>query len=464
MMKHLTFRRVFPARVVSYIALLAVLSSLPLHAQPAIDGSLLAYINGIKAIDNHAHPLLPASPGVPADTDYDALPLTGIPDFPMPSGVDPANERWIIPWRTLYGYRYEDASEPHVRELLQAKAAVARRQGDGLADWALDRMGTEVMLANRVAMGRGLQAPRFRWVSFVDALLFPLDVSGEAAATPDMAVLYPREARLLRRYLRDIQVPSLPPTLDQYLATVLTPTLDRMKRDGAVALKFEIAYLRPLNFGNPAHDAAAAVYAHYIRGGVPTHAEYTTLEDFLFRTIAREAGRRGLPIHIHCLGFFGGYYPTAGSQPLQLESVFDDPLLRDTRFVLLHGGWPFADQTLALLEKPNVYADISSMTQILSPHTLAEVLRRWVEEFPDKVLYGSDAYADHNADPVGWPEQGWLASHVARGALAMALTELMADGMVSRSRAQEVAELVLRKNALRLYHLNTVQAPAARGR
>src|SRR5207244_7960094 len=33
--------------------------------------------------------------------------------------------------------------------------------------------------ANRVAMGRGLTAPRFRWVSFDDALLFPL--SNEAA-------------------------------------------------------------------------------------------------------------------------------------------------------------------------------------------------------------------------------------------------------------------------------------------
>jgi len=440
-----------------YAILIGALASVQLGAQTSVDSSLLTYMNRIKAIDDHAHPLLPPAPGVPADTDNDALPLAGIPDFPMPYGLDPSNPRWIAPWRALYGYRYNDATDAHVRAVVQAKAALARQHGDQLANWALDQMGTDVMLGNRVVMGRGLEAPRFRWVSFVDPLLFPLDVSGEAAVTPDRQVLYPREARLLRRYLKDINVAALPPTLDAYLATVLVPTLDRMKRGGAVGFKFEIAYLRPLDFGNPSRDSAAAIYARYINGGVPTHAEYTALEDFLFRTIAREAGQRGVAIHIHCLGYFGGFYPTAGSQPLQLESVFDDPTLRATHFVLLHGGWPYAAQTLAMLEKPNVYADISAMTQILSPHTLAGVLRSWVEEFPGKVLYGSDAFADHNEDPVGWADQGWVAGRSARRALAMALTDMMHDGTVTRAGAQDIARMVLRGNAEKLYGLADVK-------
>jgi uncharacterized protein len=439
-------------RTVPYAVLVAMVASLPLRAQSAVDSSLQAYINGIKAIDNHAHPLLPPEAGVPPDTDNDALPLAGIPDFPMPYGLDPSNPRWVVPWRALYGYRYTDLSDAHVHELVAAKAALAQKEGDQLANWMLDRMGTETMLANRVSMGRGLQPPRFRWVSFVDALLFPLDISGEAAVTPDRAVLYPREAKVLRRYLREINVTTLPGTLDDYLSTVLEPTLDRMKRQGAVAYKFEIAYLRPLDFGNPPRDSAAAVYARYVHGGVPTHAEYTTLEDFLFRTIARDAGERGEPIHIHCLGFFGGYYPAAGSEPLQLESVFDDSTLRQTHFVLLHGGWPYVDQTLAAMMKPNVYADFSAMSQILSPEALASVLRMWLEEFPGKVLYGSDAYADHNDDAVGWGDQGWVAAHTARRALAIALTGMMRDGTVTRARAQEIAQMVLRGNALGLYH------------
>jgi predicted TIM-barrel fold metal-dependent hydrolase len=453
------FPRVNIVHIVRHAALAALLAApwlsatpTPVRAQAPVDSSLLVYMNGIHAIDNHAHPLLPPAPGVPADTDNDALPLAGVPAFPMPAGLDPANPRWISAWRALYGYRYEDATDAHVRELVKAKTALADRKGDQLANWALDRMGTDIMLANRVAMGRGLQPPRFRWVSFADALLFPLDVSGEAATTPDMRVLYPREAKVLRRYLTDLAVTALPGTLDEYVSTVVTPTLERMQRGGAVAYKFEIAYLRPLHFGNPPHDSAAAIYTRYIHGGVPTHAEYTMLEDYLFRTIAREAGRLGEPVHIHCLAFFGGYYSSAGSEPLQLESVFDDSTLRQTRFVLLHGGWPFTAQTLAAISKPNVYTDFSAMSQILSPETLATVLREWIEEFPDKVLYASDAYADHNDDPVGWPEQGWIAGRTARRALAIALTGMIRDGTVSRSRARELARMVLRGNAVALYH------------
>ena len=84
-----------------------------------------------------------------------------------------------------------------------------------------------------------------------------------------------------------------------------------MARDraaGAVGIKFEAAYLRPLNFDDPDPASAARVYAKYVRGGVPSRAEYKVLEDYLFRAIAREAGRLRLPIQIHALETFGGFY------------------------------------------------------------------------------------------------------------------------------------------------------------
>ena len=50
-----------------------------------------------------------------------------------------------------------------------------REEGDRYPAWVLDKLGIDVMLANRIAMGRGLDAARFRWVPYDDALLFPLD-------------------------------------------------------------------------------------------------------------------------------------------------------------------------------------------------------------------------------------------------------------------------------------------------
>ncbi len=151
----------------------------------------------------------------------------------------------------------------------------------------------------------------------------------------------------------------------------------------------------------------------------------------------------------------GGFYRVSGSHPMQLEDVFNDPSLRHTTFVLLHGGWPFVGETLAMIGKPNVYADFSLMTGVLSPQTLSGVLREWLEEYPEKVLYGSDAFADHNNDPVGWADEGWVSAHTGRRALAIALTAMMRDGDITRERAEEIARMVLRTNAGSLYGIGT---------
>jgi hypothetical protein len=54
---------------------------------------------------------------------------------------------------------------------------------------------------------------------------------------------------------------------------------------------------------------------------------------------------------------------------------------------------------------------------------------------------------------MGWPEAAWIASHDARLALEIALTNMVADGEISSRRAVEIAALVLRGNAQKLYGL-----------
>ncbi len=171
------------------------------------------------------------------------------------------------------------------------------------------------MLSNRVAMGAGLAPPRFLWVPFVDALMLPLDGRLEAATTPDRHSLYALETKLLRRYMNDLGVAKLPASLDEYVRTILVPTLERQRKNGAVAVKFEAAYLRALDFDDPTADVARSVYARFSSGGAPTHAEYKALQDYLFRTIAREAGRLGLAVHIHDTDIAGSFYSARGAIP-----------------------------------------------------------------------------------------------------------------------------------------------------
>jgi uncharacterized protein len=433
------------------LSLALVLAGATATAQAPVDSALVRYIHAIRAIDDHAHPMRPIANGAPADTEYDALPLDGIPPFDMPSRLKPDDPIWRSAQDALYHVKLDATGAAYHSALKAAVVNAQHAQGQRFPEWALDQAGIDVMMANRIALGAGLAPPRFRWISFVDALMLPLDVSGEASRTPDTRSLYPREAKLLQRYMRDLNVHALPATLDEYVRTIVAPTLARQRANGAAGVKFEAAYLRPLDFDDVDPADARRIYARYARGGIPGRSEYKTLEDYLFRAIAREAGRQKLVVQIHVLETFGGFYSVHGSAPHLLEPAFNDSTLRGTKFIIVHGGWPLVGETQGLLGKPNVYADISMMDDILSPTTLAAVLRQWMGEWPDKVLFGTDAF-DGGAEQ-GWEQVAWVASTTARRALAIALTGMMRDGEITRDRAQTLARMVLRENAAAVYGL-----------
>ena len=93
------------------------------------------------------------------------------------------------------------------------------------------------------------------------------------------------------------------------------------------------------------------------------------------------------------------------------------------------------------------------MDILLSPHELAAVLRRWLGEWPDKVLFGTDAF--DGGPEQGWEQVAWVGSTTARHALAVALTGMLRDGEINRPRAEELARMVMRQNALAAYDLGT---------
>ena len=224
------------------------------------------------------------------------------------------------------------------------------------------------------------------------------------------------------------------------------------RHGGAIAIKFELAYLRPLDIGDPTRDQAAAAYATYLHSAHPDPAAYKKLQDFLFRTIAIEAGRLGMAVHFHGLAGSGRYFSIAGVNPLNLEPLLNDPRLAHTNFVLLHGGWPFVHEAGAMLQKPNFYLDISQQAIIIPAHTLSIWLREWLELFPDKVLFATDGYP--YSDSLGWEESTWLGARNARNALGLALTGMERDGEVTPARAAELAQMVLHRNAEALYRIH----------
>ena len=415
--------------------------------QSATDAELDEFISKIKAVDNHAHP----NTINPDDKGSDALPLDGLGAIELPARVRPESQTWLDAANALYGFTGNELNEKAMKDLMDTEQNVMKNKGEKFPEWALDQAGIEVMFANRIFMGHGISSPRFRWVTYVDALLFPLSTKAEAAVTPDREKLFPLEDQLLKKYLSDLHISKLPATLDEYLKQVVTPTLEAQKKGGCVAVKFETAYLRSLDFEKVSIQSASDVYSQYVNGGEPSHEKYKLLQDFLFRYIAGEAGRLGMAVHIHSFPGAGNYFVAAGCDPLLLEPVFNDPELRHTKFVLIHGGGTFSKHTSAMLWKPNVYADISLLTQLWTPDQLATVLRDWLSQFPEKILFGTDAVSF--GPGLGWEMSAWIASTTGRQALAIALSGMIRDNEISRSRAKEIATMVMRTNAGNLYKL-----------
>ena len=389
----------------------------------AVDGQLATEIAGIKAIDNHAHPALVAA----SDRGFDGLPVDNMEPQSDPVAMRPG--AWKTPFTAA------------------SKAAAKAKYGEGYPAWVLDQIGVETMLANRVTMGASVQPPRFRWVAYADALIFPLDNAHLGARNSDRKAFFTLEDKLRARYVSEAGLSAMPATLAEYAAKVVTATLEKHKAGGAVAEKFEAAYLRSLSFDPADASAAAGVYAKQAAGD----AEYKVLQDYLFRYIVSECGRLGMAVHLHSAVGAGGYFDVAGANPLNLASVLDDPALRKTKIVMVHGGYPFPHEIGALLMKPNAYTDFSNQSLLVSPAVLAGTLREWLELEPEKVMFGTDGYP--YSEELGWEESAWVAAKQGREALGRALTGMLRDGVVTHARAVEIARMVLRENARKVYGL-----------
>jgi len=407
---------------------ISILISFQSSAHTIPDPNLVEQIAKIKAIDNHSH-MKPATAN--QGTEEEPADLLGQPSFDRAVNLRFDNPHWIGAWRDLYGYKYNDMEKEHLSLLFKEKQRIKREQGENYPTWVLDKLGIETALVNWYQLGLGHAPPRFYWVPFADNFLNPFPSDKKPAAT-----------------------------LVEYTKTVVTPGMESFKQEGAIAIKFvRTAYRRPLNFEKVSSAEAASVYEKLLGEKEVSISEQRKLEDYLFRYITQEAGRLDLIVHIHTGIGADPYFNISGSNPMLLESVFNDPDQRNTKFVLIHGGWPFEKEAGAMLVKPNVYADFSAQTFLRSTHALSKKIRAWLEWYPEKVLFGTDAYPE--SPLIDWEERAWLSTKTARNALAIALTEMLNDGQISRNRAFELAEMVLRTNAIRLYHFKSTIHQAA---
>jgi hypothetical protein len=428
-------------------AVLAVAATAAAQAKPLAGGDvpkiyerLLKQIDQIPIYDNHSHATFPDD----SDMDAQAAP----PDESSVIRLRDTNPEFVAAAKALFGYPYDDFQPEHAKWLIDKKKAAEKDGSTAYWDSILDKLNIETCLANRVALAPYLDPKRFHWVFFVDSFLFPFDNHDQTGKNPDMGVYIPLQERVLQRYMNQESVSGLPADLAGYETFVRQTVADNQKK-GGVAMKFEAAYFRSLYFRDPPRDKAEAIYAKYHAGGVPSDEDYRTFQDYVFRVLIDQAGKLNLPVHFHSAVGIGDYFSLRGGNPLNLENVLRDPRYAKVKFVLIHGGYPYTLDMIWLTAAKNVYTDSSLVGYYVYPSELKNILKQWISLYPERIMFGSDAFPFNDA--VGAEETFWLAARSARTAVAAALAELVAEGAFSEEKAIELARMYLHDNAARLY-------------
>jgi hypothetical protein len=402
---------------------------------------LLPQIEKIPAFDHHAHP------GFSDDPDVDAM--AAPPDFSSAVRTRDDNPELIAAAKALFGYPYADLSPEHAKWLI-AKKVELRKQYPGPAyfDMILDKLNTESSVANRAMMADYLDPKRFPWVFFVDSFLFPFNNQRETARNPDEEVYIPLQEKMLHRWMQQESVTKLPADFDSYLKFI-SRVLEDNQSKGGIAIKFEVAYFRPTTFDDPTREKAADLYQRYVTGGIPSEKDYLTFQDYIFRFLILEGGRLHLPVHIHSAALIGDYFSISQSNIMNFESVLRDPRYLRTTFVMLHGGYPLEREAIWLTSMKNVYLDSSLGELVQYPSAFKDTLKMWLETFPDKITFGTDAFPYNEA--LGAEESYWLGVQSSRTALSAALAEMISENEISEARALELAHGYLHDNAVKLY-------------
>src|SRR5215469_4602268 len=425
----------------------AVLPSTVL-AQSA-DRALLTELAKVKAVDAHSHLLInriePAGKALAQQRSAADLPL-------RLRGLGP---EWARTWKLLYKVNVPDpsdkryAAEPEKRftELQQARELLVEDLGAEFSTKMLDLANVEMAIVSGDPLtGKGLE--RFRFVPRADVFLRPFaQESGEA----------------LKPFFIAARMYTLPKGLDEYLRKVVTAALERWVSEGAIGIDLGISAWRGLDFDAVNAEVARSAYGRLVIGGEfgASPADLKAFQDYAFRYLAREAGRVGLVVHVKTGMSRDATGIVGNGNPILLGTAMADPTLQKVKWLLVHGGFPFDKEIGPLLLRPNVYADVSVQDLVRSPTELGESLRRWFELAPERVCFATDAASDPSAPQLRWPELTFLGAETTRAALAIALSRMVSDGLVTKAQALQIGKGVLRDNALTLHGLGAQQAQDA---
>jgi len=222
---------------------------------------------------------------------------------------------------------------------------------------------------------------------------------------------------------------------------------EALKDPNCKGLKSAIAYYSGLDVHPRSKDEARKSYEAYQQNPTTSPREkYKPLLDYLFVRAVEKTIHFDKVLQIHT-GMGGIEINGEKSHPMCLFELLKRAPFSSAKVVLVHSGFPWVSEAASMTSLlPNVYMDLSYWCSFY-PLGISLRLLEVLEQAPTrKILYGSDG--------LSIVEVMWLGGKLIKLSLEEVLGKLIQEKKICKSEGQEIAEMILYKNAEQLYSLN----------
>ena len=223
----------------------------------------------------------------------------------------------------------------------------------------------------------------------------------------------------------------------------------------AVAVKSQHAYRRTLRWAEADENDVSRILVRMLAGRDVSDDERIHVGDWCLSCGVELSIRHRLPFKIHT-----GYNARFGEMVVERvrPGLLTDLLqeYRDARFVLMHSGYPYSDEMIALAKHyPNVLVDMCWSWSI-DPLAAVDFLRRALHAVPvNKIfVFGGDTF---------WPNAAASYAAQTRAWLSRALAAEVAEGLLTASEAGRIAMRVMLANQRECFAIDEKRRAIASG-
>ena len=226
-------------------------------------------------------------------------------------------------------------------------------------------------------------------------------------------------------------------------------TCERWKQANVAGVKLSQSYHRRMDFEERETADASRIFDAMMKGdyaGLESE-EGRLLEDYLVFECCRAASDVDLAIQFHIGMRAGNCGGLEGSSPAPMVDLLR--AFPKARFDFSHSGYPYLREGAVLAKTfPNVHLDMSWI-HIISPIGARYALREWLRMVPyNKIIaFGDD---------LRYVETVYGHLKIARQNVAIVLSEMIGEGLISESVALDVAKALFYDTPARVYRLTEV--------